>query len=404
LAEGDAEVEELFVDRFFRYALSRSGDKLAYLRETGDEGSPDDGRVWAVDLTTGERVGLAEGWLTCDAWSGDGRYLILELGSDNPSYPAVCVFDTDGRKLAAHYKTLNADFFSWSPSANYVAFGRGGPPKNLRVIDVETGEGWTVEGGEAAFLCWVGGSRFFYSHDGKLYSYNCDTRGGRVVYAWFSGGDCEVLTWISDSHLIFTHGPEDYMDYGYGGLHLLDVRTGAHRVLAPGNGHAFFFDDGGDLVFRTEGMAPGYPEYWELDLTTGYVAPYERPDDPASRRSSTHADGGAVSSPDGGRVAVLEEGKLTLRDADGSNVVTLMEEGRGINVIEYGHAGPKAPVWSSAGDKVAWVREGYGLLPGKACVGPFTEIWAADRDGSDVHVVLKADAGTTLAPRHWREF
>lgn len=403
LATDEAEPEELFKDRFYWYAPSQSGNKIAYLYEGRGRSSPRYHRVWAADLTTGERVGLVKGWLTYEAWSPDGRYLVFKLSSDNPFFPAVFVVDTDARKLAAYFKSLNVDFFSWSPSAKYVAFGTNDPPENLRVIDVETGEGWTAEVDEATFFCWAGASRFFYSSGGKLYSYDCENREGKAVYTWFSEGYYEVLTWISDSQLIFMRGSKEYMEYGYGGLHLLDVRTGAHRVLAPGTGCDFSFDEDGNLVFRTDGMAPGYPEYWKLDSTTGYVAPYEGPLEDVARRSSGRAARGVFPSPDGGRVAVLEGGKLTLRDADGSNVVTLMERGKGINVLKYGEADPRGPVWSPAGDKITWLREGRGCLPDDYFAGPFADIWVANRDGSDAHIVVESDTGSTPAPRGYRK-
>jgi hypothetical protein len=153
--------------------------------------------------------------------------------------------------------------------------------------------------------------------------------------------------------------------------------------LAPGSASEFFFAEDGDLVFRTGGMPPGYPDYWELDLATGYAAPYGGPFEGVARRSRARGDV-VVPSPDGGRVAVLEGGKLALRDADGSNAVTLTEKGKGVNVVKYGEAGPKYPVWSPGGDKVAWLRVGNSS-------GPFTDIWVADRDGGDVRMLLKAD-------------
>jgi hypothetical protein len=130
-------------------------------------------------------------------------------------------------------------------------------------------------------------------------------------------------------------------------------------------------------------MPPGYPDYWEFDFATGYAAPYEGAVEDVARRPSARGNA-VVPSPDGGRVAVLEGGKLALRDADGGNAVTLMEKGEGVNVGRLAEVELKDPVWSPAGDKVAWLREGDTS-------GPFTDIWVASRDGGDVRILLEAD-------------
>jgi hypothetical protein len=382
LTADEAVPKELFTDRFFRYTLSRGGNKLAYARKLGDP----EGRLTLriVDLITGESADLPKGHLENDQgdppgqqWSPDDKYFILQSFSGTRGRGRVYVIDTYARKLKESFESPWVDFFFWAPSGKYVAFETYEAPENLRLVDVEAGVSWSVQEGEAAFFCWVGGSRFLYSSGGKIYVYDCEKREGRVVYAWFAEGDYEVLTWINDSQLIFIEG------YGYGDLHVLDVRTGAHRVLAPGNGCDFYFAEDGSLVFRAEGMPPGYPEYWELDFATGYAAPCQGPTQDVSRGASS-ARVVVVPSPDAGRLAVLEGGKLTLRDADGSNAVTLMERGKGANVGELANAEPGRPVWSPAGDKVAWLREGY------VC-DPVTDVWVANRDGGDVHLAVKAD-------------
>jgi hypothetical protein len=383
LTADEAEAKGLFTDRFFRYTLSRGGNKLAYARKLGDP----EGRLTLriVDLITGESADLPKGHLENDQgdppgqqWSPVDKYFILQSFSGTWGWGRVYVIDTYAIKLKESFESPWVDFFFWAPSGKYVAFETYEAPENLRVIGVEAGVSWSVQEGEAAFFCWAGGSRFLYSSGGKLYVYDCEKREGRVVYAWFAEDDYEVLTWANDSQLIFIRG------YGYGHLHIMDVRTGAHRVLAPGNGCDFSFAEDGDLVFRAEGMPRGYPEYWRLDFGTGYAAPCQGPAQDVSRGSSSARGDVVVPSPDGGRVAVLEGGKLKLQDADGSNVVTLMERGKGVNVIEYGEAGPKNAVWSPAGDKVAWLREGETS-------GPFTDIWVANRDGSDVHLAVEAE-------------
>jgi Tol biopolymer transport system component len=383
LVADEAVPKELFTDRFYLYTLSRGGSKLAYARELGDP----EGRLTLriVDLITGESADLPKGRLENDQgdppgqqWSPDDKYFLLQSFSGTWGWGRVYIVDTYARKLKESFESPWVNFFSWSPSGKYVAFETYEAPENLRVIDVEAGEESLVQKGEAAFFCWIGGSRFLYSSGGKLYVYDCEEKEGRVVYAWFAEGDYEVLTWINDSQLVFIEG------YGYGNLHVLDARTGAHRILAPGNGCDFFFAEDGDLVFRTEGMAPGYPEYWKLDFATGYAAPCQGPAQGVSRGSSPARGGVVVPSPDGGRVAVLEGGKLELRDADGGNAVTLMEKGKGVNVGELADAVPGRPIWSPAGDKVAWVREGRSW-------GRFTDIWVANRDGGDVHLAVEAD-------------
>jgi hypothetical protein len=371
LAGDETDVEEIFEDRFGCYVLSPGGYKLVYEREN---------RLRAVDLTTGERADLGVGIIDNAAWSPDDRYLVFQLSGDNPSGHPINVVDTDARKLVGSFKSPYARFFSWSPSAKYVAFGTSAPGENLCVIDVEAGEEWPVHEGEAAFFCWVGGSRFLYSSGGKLYVYDCEKKEGRVVYAWFAEGDCEVLTWINGSQLLFVRRLQAYL--GQGSLHLMDVRTGAHWLLAPGSGCDFYFAEDGNLVFRARDMPPGYPEYWELDFATGYAAPYEGPFEGVARRSP--ARGVVVPSPDGGRVAVLKGGTLTLQDADGGNAVTLMAKGKGANVGELAEAEPRGPAWSPAGDKVAWLRVGD-------IAALFTDMWFADRDGGDVRILLEAD-------------
>jgi dipeptidyl aminopeptidase/acylaminoacyl peptidase len=374
LAADGPEPKKLLEGPVRTYGLSPGGTKLLYEEE---------GRLRVVDSTTGESADLPKGYVGNAAWARDDKYLVFLLNDNIPSGCGVCVFDTDAREFAVFLEPSYeyAGYFSWSPSSRYLAFDAynvDDPGRKLCLVDVEAGEEWSVQEGEAALFCWVGGSRFLYSGGGKLYVYDCEKKEGRVVYAWFSEGDYKVLTWISDSQLIFIEG------YGYGHLHVLDVRTGAHRVLTPGNGCDFYFAEDGNLVFRARHMPPGYPDYWEFDFATGYAAPCQGPAQDVSPGSSSARGDVVFPSPDGGRVAVFEGGKLTLRDADGSNAVTLMEKGKGVNVGELAEAEPRGPAWSPAGDRVAWRREGYTN-------GPFTDIWVASRDGGDVRMLLKAD-------------
>lgn len=296
-----------------------------------------------ITLKDGEIYDLSYDAVNNPIWSPNNGNLVFWFWDKESEDYYICMYDTLNEEEMVKYnlgleKSYESDAklrfleFAWSLSGDFVAY----------TIGLEKDKSSWIDYAKEPILNII------------------DIKNGS--FSSFTGVGGFNLIWLNDLQLLYSNGSH---------LFRYNVEAGVEEILSTGNGSNFFFDGDGNLIYRVEYLPGGFSKYWKLDMTDRCIAPYLDEVEPTKRSPKDSDSTLGVPSPDGSKLAVLEGGKLTLCDEDGSNPVILMDEGATI------------PVWSPTGEKIAWIREGK-----VDNYYPYADIWIANYDGSGIQTVV----------------
>ena len=188
-------VEHLALTRRFReMALSPDGKKVAFVAH---------GEIFAASAKDGgdaARVTVTPGDEAQAAWSPDSRRLAYVSDRDGTTH--IYLYDFASR----HESRLTSDSASdvtprWSPDGGRIAFLRGG--RELRVVDVATGEERRVATGQMQRAPFLSSRPFAWSPDGRWIAYlTSGGDGGQFTNAYVapgSGGESRPVSFLPNT-------------------------------------------------------------------------------------------------------------------------------------------------------------------------------------------------------------
>jgi dipeptidyl aminopeptidase/acylaminoacyl peptidase len=222
------------------FAWSPDSKYLAYVGPAG--GGFD---IWIIGATGGEgrRITSTLRYKKHPRWSADGKWIAFITVQDNGNSDLRAV-SVDGQTIKTLTESLaQEEEFAWSPDSKHIAFTqRVGPQTSIMSLELETSMMHKLADGPAWNLRW--------SPDGKWIAFvadllqpNDESRENEDIFLVSSdGGSPRLLTpgtprfrdtspdWASDSRRIAYSSNET----GFSNLIILDIQTGARRVLTTG--------------------------------------------------------------------------------------------------------------------------------------------------------------------------
>jgi dipeptidyl aminopeptidase/acylaminoacyl peptidase len=222
------------------FAWSPDSKYLAYIGPAG--GGFD---IWMIGGTGGEarRVTSTLRFKKHPRWSADGKWIAFITVQDNGNSDLRAV-SVDGQTIRTLTESLaQEEEFAWSPDGKYIAFTqRVGPQTSIMSLELETTMTRKLADGPAWNLRWSPDGKWI-AFVGDLLQPNDETRENEDIFLVPSdGGTPRLLTpgtprfrdtspdWASDSRRIVYSSNET----GFSNLIILDIQTGARRVLTTG--------------------------------------------------------------------------------------------------------------------------------------------------------------------------
>ena len=283
------------------------------------------GGIEVVDMERGSTVRILSDDPTAAAWSPNGSQIAFSRNDPGPQGPkGLYVINSDGSGLK-QLSERGAYPLEWSPRGDYIASSVW--LDHVYVLDVVSGETVDLEDVGGYALAWSpDGAALAFTNDNGLYVYDADTGERRQVAVGPSGG---TILWSPDgSRIAFRFGPRVAMTQGIdagnpnAGLplfHVVEADGSTEPKPLPPARSVSWSPDGTKIAYLEEGCITG-----NWDVFTG------RPDGSSEARLTDPPETfkeGPFWSPTSSTIAFLTDDELILADTKSGEFRTLASGG-----------------------------------------------------------------------------